>query len=47
MSNKINKQNIEKIIEEFLLSENMEEKKKIDISPALDCISFPGEARLK
>ena len=43
MSNVISKQNIEKIIEEFLLSENKEKTPKKSISISIDDIYFPDE----
>lgn len=43
MSNVISKQNIEKIIEEFLLSENKEKTPNKSISISIDDIYFPDE----
>lgn len=45
--NKIDKHNIEKIIEEFLNSENNNEKKQPQVMISLDDIDFPDEERLK
>lgn len=47
LSNVISKHNIEKIIEEFLLSENKEKAPKKPICISIDDISFPEEERLK